>query len=249
MREFKVEDLSTYPIKLQWDVVDPKSEAREMLAFPAYTAVPCTKLLTFYRTEPFDLEAHYADPDALPAGASTWLARYTVSKIKPNAKGEASTVKVKVRMTPNGTLEVTGAQVVEEVEVPVEEPKEGADAAAPAAAGTDAEMTDAAAPDAAAAAAPTAAAATPKFKTITRKTDLPVATGTTALPKERVNKLRELEVQLAAADKLVFDTEERRNALEAYVYEMRGKVESVYAEFVEEPVGREMVVQYDMPLS
>jgi len=46
--------------------------------------------------------------------------------------------------------------------------------------------------------------------------------------------LCEKENQMFVEDKLVADTEDRKNALEEYIYEMRGKIDDVYAEFANE---------------
>ena len=236
-REFKVEDVYAYPIKLTYDPADSgKNEPREMVAFSSNTPTPCTKLLTFYRRESFDLEAFYSDEGALPEGASAWIGKYTIKGVE--AKGtEPCTVKVKVRLNPNGILEVGGAQVHEEVEVAASEEKENAKAAVdkkpvetPAAANGNAD-------EDAMDAEPTAPAASvpeeenkPKKKVI--KKDLPVVAVAANIPAAQILKLREFENSLISNDKLVIDTLDRRNALEEYVYDMRGKLESTYADYV-----------------
>jgi hypothetical protein len=60
--------------------------------------------------------------------------------------------------------------------------------------------------------------------------------GTTSFSKEKVIDLRELELQMAATDKLIIATEESKNALEEYVYDVRGKLEMDYGEFMDEKV-------------
>lgn len=247
MREFKVEDVSPYSVKLSWESND-SSEAKEMVAFASHSTIPCIKLLTFYRRKPFDLTAQYSDAHQLPEGARSWLGRYSISKIKPDAKGDPATVKVKVKLNQSGIVEITGAQAVEEHEVAVEEEKSVAPMDVdpkPQAAkeGAEVEKTE---EEAAASAenvadenkAPTTAAEEPakakkKTKKVQRKTDLPVVGDSTSLVKDRLNKLRELETQMAASDKLILDTEERRNALEEYVYDLRGKLEGEYSDYVE----------------
>ena len=39
---------------------------------------------------------------------------------------------------------------------------------------------------------------------------------------------------MTVADKLVADTEDRKNALEEYIYDMRGKLDDLYAEYASE---------------
>jgi heat shock protein 4 len=247
VREFKVEDISAFPIKMSWEggANGEPADTKQMVAFASYTPIPCTKLLTFYRRSAFEIAASYADPDSLPAGSNAWIGNFTVNNVKPDPTGEPSTVKVKARLNPNGILEILGAQSVYEETVAVEEEVQAAAASKPEAANpkgeadpmeTDGSSQPVSDENAAPASEPPAEAKDKKTKKVTKKTDLPVAGGTTSILKDKLLKLREQENTMAANDKLVFDTEERRNALEEYVYDMRGKLESDYAEFVQDSV-------------
>ncbi len=44
----------------------------------------------------------------------------------------------------------------------------------------------------------------------------------------------ELEASMIMEDKLVADTEEKKNELETYIYELRNKIDEQYAEFASE---------------
>ena len=46
-----------------------------------------------------------------------------------------------------------------------------------------------------------------------------------------MNELIEKENELNAQDKLVFETEDRKNALEEYIYTLRGKLDEEYSAF------------------
>jgi heat shock protein 4 len=48
------------------------------------------------------------------------------------------------------------------------------------------------------------------------------------------NILNEREAEMVTQDKLVADTEDRKNALEEYIYETRGKLDDLYAPFASE---------------
>uniref|UniRef100_A0A8C8EKM2 Uncharacterized protein n=1 Tax=Oncorhynchus tshawytscha TaxID=74940 RepID=A0A8C8EKM2_ONCTS len=65
VREFSITDVVHYPISLKWN-----SAAEEGLSdcevFPRNHAAPFSKVLTFYRREPFSLEAYYNNPKELP---------------------------------------------------------------------------------------------------------------------------------------------------------------------------------------
>lgn len=53
---------------------------------------------------------------------------------------------------------------------------------------------------------------------------------------EVLQRLTEEEAQMNAADRLIVETAERKNALESYVYDMRNKLNESLAEFAAEQV-------------
>ncbi|KAF9234284.1 Hsp70 protein-domain-containing protein [Melanogaster broomeanus] len=73
----------------------------------------------------------------------------------------------------------------------------------------------------------------PAKKRRVKKIDVPFTTLTTSLDPAILEKFKEQEAQMHAADKLVQDTEDRKNALEEYVYDTRGKLDDRYAPFVQ----------------
>ncbi|KAG0000165.1 adenyl-nucleotide exchange factor sse1, partial [Modicella reniformis] len=78
VREFTVHDMTNYPIKITWQPT-PEEDETELIVFNKNNTIPSTKILTFYRSEPFDLEAQY-DPEEIPAGINPWIARFSVIK-------------------------------------------------------------------------------------------------------------------------------------------------------------------------
>ncbi|KAF9974749.1 adenyl-nucleotide exchange factor sse1 [Actinomortierella ambigua] len=217
VRDFAVHDITTYPIKMTW-APTPEEEETELVVFNQNNAIPSTKILTFYRSEPFDLEAHYAVPEEIPAGINPWIARFSIKNVEPN-NGEAAQIKVKARLNLHGILSVESAYVVEEVikEELVEENK-------------DAEgKEDLEAP------------LTRKVKKLVKKADLPVVSATSTLDRKVIAELREKELEMIASDKLVVDTEAAKNTLEEYIYEMRNKVDGVYKDYIN-PADKEKFV-------
>jgi heat shock 70kDa protein 4 len=209
VREFRVHDVLHYPIKMTW-AATPEEEETEIVVFDKNNSIPSTKILTFHRREPFDLEAYYAYPEDLPAGVNPWVGRYTIKNVEP-VNGEAAQIKVKARLNIHGVVSVDAAYTVEEKIEEVEEkqssPKEGEEAKP---------------------------AVTKKVKKLVKKADLPVITGTTSLSRPVLEEFHEKESAMYAADKLVHDTEEKKNALEEYVYEMRGKLEGgAYSDYID----------------
>ncbi|OAQ34895.1 heat shock protein 70 [Linnemannia elongata AG-77] len=207
VRDFSIQDITNYPIKMTWQPT-PEEEETELVVFNKNNTIPSTKILTFYRSEPFDLEAQYAEPESIPAGINPWVGRFSIKKVEP-INGEAACVKVKARINIHGVLTVESAYVVEEVvkEELVEE-KEGATE------DLDAPLTR-------------------KVKKLVKKGDLPVVSATSSLDRSLINELREKEMEMIASDKLVVDTEMAKNALEEYIYDTRSKVNGgIYKDYI-----------------
>ncbi|KAI6323772.1 Heat shock protein hsp88 [Pyricularia oryzae] len=73
-----------------------------------------------------------------------------------------------------------------------------------------------------------------KVKKQVRKGELPIVAATQSLDPNAKNTLLEREAAMASEDKLVFDTEEKKNELETYIYDIRNKLDDQYAEFASE---------------
>jgi heat shock protein 4 len=185
VRDFSIQDINHYPIKVQWAAVpsDPDDDT-ELLVFPRGNNLPSTKVLSFYRKDPFELEAVYAEPALLPGGINPSILRFSAADVPPDPKGDVTCVKLKARLNLHGIMSLETAYV-EEVEEKEEAPPMDVD------------------PPAEGAAPP----APPKKKRIVRKKEIPFNLSTSSLPKEKVDALKEQENQMYAADKLVMDTE------------------------------------------
>lgn len=72
---------------------------------------------------------------------------------------------------------------------------------------------------------------TRKVKKQVRKGELPIVAGTLSLDESAKNNLTEKEASMVMEDKLVADTEEKKNELETFIYELRNKLDEQYAEF------------------
>merc|ERR1712028_148535 len=217
-------------------------EEKTMTLFERCTANPSSKLVTFKRKTEFELNSAYVEPDTLPAGASPFIGKFTVSGIPD----KMSKIKVKIRMDPSSLIVVEGADMVETEYIEVEEkvvepPKVEPPAAEEAAAeeAPDAEMPEAPAEEAAAEeeAAP---AEEEKPKTIikrkkkTKRTPLTVTSQTWAYAEKDMQDKVEQLLALESADRLIHDTQDRKNAVESYVYETRDALDMHLREFVAE---------------
>ncbi|KAI0686744.1 HSP70-domain-containing protein [Cytidiella melzeri] len=72
----------------------------------------------------------------------------------------------------------------------------------------------------------------PKKKKVVKKVPVPFVWASTSLDTSILEDYKQAEAEMHAADKLVMDTEDRKNALEEYIYDIRGKLDDRYAAFV-----------------
>ncbi|WPG97609.1 HSP70-domain-containing protein [Acrodontium crateriforme] len=216
VRDFSVQDIVNYPIEFTWEKSpDIPDEDTSLTVFNKGNVMPSTKILTFYRKQPFDLEAKYAKPDGLPGKMNPWIGRFSVKGVKADDKNDFMICKLKARLNIHGVLNVEQGYYVEEQEVeePIPEPKE--------------KEGDAMETDEKSNGEP-AAPKTRKVKKQIRKGDLPLSSATASLEESVRNAFTEKEGQMIAEDKLVADTEDKKNELESEIYAMRNKIEEPY---------------------
>jgi heat shock protein 4 len=128
VRDFSVHDIVNYPIEFTWEKSpDIPDEDTSLIVFNKGNVMPSTKILTFYRKQPFDLEARYAKPELLPGKPSPWIGRFSVKGVKADAKDDFMICKLKARVNLHGVLNVEQGYYVEEQEIeePIPEPKDG----------------------------------------------------------------------------------------------------------------------------
>ena len=246
VREFTVHDITSYPIQFNWEPTpEIPNEDSSLVVFSRNNPIPSTKILTFYRKGPFDIELQYADPAGLPGKMNPWISRYTIKGVTPAADNDFSVVKVKARMNLHGVINVENAYIVaeEEVEEVIKEEKKDEkkdvkkenkkedkdkdpDVSQPVQAKINFQAMDA---------EPTPPPPqTRKIKKQVRKGDLPIVGGGLSLDSALKESYKEREAEMTVADKLIADTEDRKNALEEYIYDMRGKLEDIYADYASE---------------
>ncbi|XP_044176399.1 97 kDa heat shock protein-like isoform X1 [Acropora millepora] len=113
VREFSVTDAAPYPICLTWKS-QSADERGEMEVFAVNHAFPFSKMLTFYRKEPFTLEASYGKNVKLPL-EDGFVGSYLVQDVTPTKESESSKVKVKVRLDIHGLFTIVSASMVEKM--------------------------------------------------------------------------------------------------------------------------------------
>lgn len=208
VRPFKFEDFNPYSVSYFWDKEEEDDDHLEV--FPRGGTFPSTKIITLFRKGDFEIEARYTNKEQLPAGVEPLIAKWTVKGVQPSEGETSIAVKLKLRNDPSGFYQIESAHTVEEKivkELVEKEVAEGAEA------DEDAE---------------------PEYKEVkklVKKADLTIEMASAALDEQSRNALFEKENAMIVADKLVADTEDRKNALEEYIYELRGKLEDQYANF------------------
>ncbi|EME47036.1 hypothetical protein DOTSEDRAFT_41556 [Dothistroma septosporum NZE10] len=216
VRDFSVQDVVNYPIEFAWEKSpDIPDEDTNLTVFNRGNAMPSTKILTFYRKQPFDLEAKYAKPDQLPGKINPWIGRFSVKGVKADSKDDFMICKLKARLNLHGVLNVEQGYYVEEQEIeePIPEEKKDGDAMDTG----DKANGEAKAP-----------VKTRKVKKQVRKGDLPLSAGTASLDQAAKDDYMEKEGQMVSEDKLVAETEDKKNELESEIYAMRAKIEEPY---------------------
>ncbi len=245
VRDFSVHDIVNYPIEFTWEQSpDIPDEDTSLTVFNKGNVMPSTKILTFYRKQPFDLEAKYAKPEMLPGKMNPWIGRFSVKGVKADSKDDFMICKLKARLNLHGILNVESGYYVEDVEVdePIPEEKTGekkdGDVSHPNPSTpvkrrklssdlTTSQAMETDQPNGSADAKPK----TRKVKKQVRKGDLPLSAGTASLDQASKDAAGEKENLMFMEDKLVLDTEDKKNELESYIYELRGKIDDQLAEF------------------
>uniref|UniRef100_A0A3B3Y8W0 Heat shock protein 4a n=1 Tax=Poecilia mexicana TaxID=48701 RepID=A0A3B3Y8W0_9TELE len=238
VREFSITDVVPYSISLKWN-----SAAEDGLSdcevFPKNHAAPFSKVLTFYRKEPFMLEAYYNNMKELNYPKAT-IGEFLIQNVVPRASGESSKVKVKVRVNVHGVFSVSSAALVEVIkDVEGEEPMEtdqgvkeeevcicfGCKEQNVATSPEDVkeEKKNDQPPQA------------KKAKVKTKTVDLPIEGKLQwQLPVEELNTFVENEGKMIMQDKLEKERNDAKNNVEEYVYEMRDKLNGSLEKFVNE---------------
>lgn len=207
VRPFKFDDIHAYSVSYSWDKQAEEEESMEV--FPKNSNFPSTKIITLNRTGDFAMDAKYTNKEELPAGTATKIAHWNISGVQVPEGAESIPVKVVLRCDPSGLHIIEDAYTVEDIIVQEEIPL-------PEDAPEDSEQ---------------------EYKDVTKtvkKDTLTIEAKTFALPADKLNELIERENELHAQDKLVAETEDRKNTLEEYIYSLRGKLEEEYAAFASE---------------
>ncbi|XP_076220412.1 heat shock protein 105 kDa isoform X2 [Aptenodytes patagonicus] len=225
VREFSVTDATPFPISLLWNTEAEDTEGVHEV-FSRNHAAPFSKVLTFYRKGPFELEAFYSDPNGVPYPESK-IGRYVIQNVAAQKDGEKSKVKVKVRVNTHGIFSVSTASMVEPVkseeseDVGVETEVESQNQRPIENSSDTNEKKGDQPPE----------AKKPKIKV--KNVELPIEANLVwQLGKDLLNMYIETEGKMIMQDKLEKERNDAKNAVEEYVYEFRDKLSGPYEKFV-----------------
>ncbi|XP_064482232.1 heat shock 70 kDa protein 4-like isoform X2 [Ornithodoros turicata] len=223
VREFSIVDVQPYPIQLRYDPA--KGEDGEMEVFPRLHQVPFSKMLTFYRSKPFMLEARYP-PDAGVPHPDQHMGTFLVNKVAPGSEGDSAKVKVKVRVNLHGIFSVVSASMIDRTKPDCDPPA------------TQAMPTEGGEPDLKAA----ENKGDVKNEQIPNKDksrkssvqalELPVEAQVPQLSTAELNDMVEREAKMVQQDHMEKERVDAKNAVEEYVYEMRDHLSEKYQKFV-----------------
>ncbi|XP_014953628.2 heat shock protein 105 kDa isoform X2 [Ovis aries] len=226
VREFSVTDAVPFPISLVWSHDSEDAEGVHEV-FSRNHAAPFSKVLTFLRSGPFELEALYSDPQGVPYPEAK-IGRFIVQNVSAQKDGEKSRVKVKVRVNTHGIFTISTASMVEKV--PAEENEVSSlEADMDCQNQRPPENPDAEANEKKVDQPPEAKK--PKIKVV--NVELPIEANLVwQLGKDLLNMYIETEGKMIMQDKLEKERNDAKNAVEEYVYEFRDKLCGPYEKFI-----------------
>ncbi|XP_036620791.1 heat shock 70 kDa protein 4L isoform X2 [Trichosurus vulpecula] len=111
VREFSITDVVPYSITLRWKS-SFEDGTGECEVFSKNHPAPFSKVITFHKKEPFELEAFYTHPHEVPY-PDPRIGNFTIQNVFPQSDGDSSKVKVKVRVNIHGIFSVASASVIE----------------------------------------------------------------------------------------------------------------------------------------
>uniref|UniRef100_A0A663M2G2 Heat shock protein 105 kDa n=1 Tax=Athene cunicularia TaxID=194338 RepID=A0A663M2G2_ATHCN len=235
VREFSVTDATPFPISLLWNTEAEDTEGVHEV-FSKNHAAPFSKVLTFYRKGPFELEAFYSDPNEVPYPESK-IGRYVIQNVAAQKDGEKSKVKVKVRVNTHGIFSVSTASMVEPVkseeseDVGVETEVESQDQRPIENSSQENDLFFSSTQTNEKKGDQPPEAKKPKIKV--KNVELPIEANLVwQLGKDLLNMYIETEGKMIMQDKLEKERNDAKNAVEEYVYEFRDKLSGPYEKFV-----------------
>uniref|UniRef100_A0A8D0DND3 Heat shock protein 105 kDa n=1 Tax=Salvator merianae TaxID=96440 RepID=A0A8D0DND3_SALMN len=115
VREFSITDAVPFPISLLWNTESEDADGIHEV-FSRHHPAPFSKVLTFYRKGPFELQAFYSDQSGIPY-PEKMIGKYIIQNVAGQKDGERTKIKVKIRINTHGIFSVSTASMVEQIKV------------------------------------------------------------------------------------------------------------------------------------
>ncbi|KAF0044382.1 heat shock 70 kDa protein 4L [Scophthalmus maximus] len=262
VREFSITDVVPFPITLRWK--SPTEDGLgECEVFSRNHAAPFSKVITFHKKEPFDLEAFYSSPPDLPYPDHR-IGCFAVQNVVPQPDGDSSKVKVKVRVNVHGIFSVSSASLIEkqkgegeDMQIDSEpmvqnegraedQTKMQVDQEGQSQGDQQNEENNSSCKEGASAEKQDPAAGGSKPKVKVKSIDLPiVANNIRQLDGDVLNNFVEYERQMIVQDKLVKELNDAKNAVEEYVYDLRDKLCGIYEKYTTEEDSNQLTLMLE----
>lgn len=223
VRDFAVNDITKFPIRLSWkNVTNGVATDGSDTVFKANSPIPNPKMITFPRSDSLEIVADYLPHPDFPVDHPTLIGTYAINNISRPSSSDPSNIKVKVKLDIHGIFSVEEAQLVEVLPEAPDSPATPMETEK--AEKTEAESTEEKKDE-------KKEEKKEEKKRKTRRTELTVNARAAGLTPKDLQTTLEEELRMAAADQLAIETAESKNALESYVLNTRSSLHSELAEF------------------
>ncbi|XP_057764831.1 heat shock 70 kDa protein 16 [Salvia miltiorrhiza] len=219
VREYEVEDC--FPFSIAFGSDEGAVHLADGQLFPKGNFFPSTKILTLYRNDIFHMEAYYANQNELPSGVSTRISSYTIGPFRvPNER--RTKIKVKVQLNLHGIVSIDSASLVGD-HVDDSSGNNNIDAHSNLEPSNSESSKKSNGP---------LGHEIRRLKAVRRENILVDENIYGGMAPDELYRAQQKELQFAQQDIKMERTKEKKNALEAYVYETRNKLLDTYRSFV-----------------
>ncbi|KAM3138385.1 hypothetical protein pb186bvf_009471 [Paramecium bursaria] len=250
--EYQIEDANYYPIKVGWlygntlqNLIQQKNEAGNdgsmsgyfpekqcKLLFDQNCVIPAVKSFSLMKTEAIEVTLFY---EPTPPGFQPILQQIRIPPQK-SVHPEHST-KIKIKLNHNGLLSLEEVvfieEFMEEVKVPIEKPKVEPPKAGDVPKEAPKEGEQPPVPEQPAVPEETQYEIKQKKKSQQAQVNCDVS-NYYAATKAQINQMFEIEANMVNQDKLIAETQFRKNQLESYIYKQKELLQGKYRDFIKQ---------------
>lgn len=240
--DYGIEESGYYPIRCAWTFIDEPGVSKDAkmevegesknnpqkqtsILFDRNCPIPNVKSITFHREESVDFKLFY---DPVPEGFDPLVAHFLIHNQKP--KEIEYGIKLRVHLNRNSVVEFESAQLIEDyyeevLATQTPETTQAQNSTTPTQPGQTGAPNSTSAQDAQ---KEQELKKKKKSKSTILKADVAPVSG---YPQQIINRFYEEECQMAHQDKIIHETYDKKNELESYIYDIRGKLNEKYSEY------------------